>query len=92
MLRKLNNKFQENLSRPRGWETLLYMTKHNFHKRHPWLRWDSNPRSQEASGHGDRKWHIFSRYMPSMGWTSTLSLHFTFPHQSTFGKWWKSCS
>ena len=28
----------------------LYLTKHNTHNRHPWPRWDSNPRSQQASG------------------------------------------
>jgi hypothetical protein len=28
----------------------LYLTTHNFHKRHPWPRRDSNPQSQQASG------------------------------------------
>jgi hypothetical protein len=28
----------------------LYLTTHNTHVRHPCLRWDSNPQSQQASG------------------------------------------
>jgi len=28
----------------------LYLTTHNTHDRHPCPRWDSNPRSQQASG------------------------------------------
>ena len=28
----------------------LYLTTHNTHNRHPCPRWDSNPRSQQASG------------------------------------------
>jgi hypothetical protein len=45
----------------------LYMTKHKTYKRHPCPRWDSNLQSQQASGHGDQNWHIYSRYMPSWG-------------------------
>jgi hypothetical protein len=30
----------------------LYLKTHNTHDRHPWLRWDSNPQSQQASGRG----------------------------------------
>jgi hypothetical protein len=38
----------------------LYMTKHNTQKRHPCPLWNSNPQSQQASGHRDWKWHLCS--------------------------------
>ena len=34
----------------------LYLTTHNTHNKHPCPRWDSNPRSQQASGRRPTPW------------------------------------
>ena len=34
----------------------LYLKTHNTHNRHPCPRWDSNPQSQQASGHRPTPW------------------------------------
>jgi len=49
-----------------------HLTTHNTHKRHPCLRPNSNPQSQQASG---RKTHGLARAATEMGWNTFIPVH-----------------
>ena len=66
----------------------LYVTTHNTHNRHPWLRWDSNPKSQQVSGRRPRALGLASNLTRSV--TSVHRVVFKWPICWFYGNWFTS--